>query len=264
MNEKNYEYLSNQLKYTGFGEDLQTLLKEKMEKQEPQFTLNFQKDYGKDQTVAILHFRKPEDSDMYFFNRYSLMLKNDQHPDPIKQTFFINAKEENITQKEAYNLLSGRAVHKELTTKEGEKYNGWLQLDFKDTDASGNYKMKQYHENYGYDLQATLHKHHIKELQNETDAQRLMESLQRGNRQSVTLETNGKEQKVFIEAVPQFKSLNFYDSSHQRLRSDKLYEKNAPEQTIKEDKKQGMKQTGDDAGTGDDSKKKKRRQQKIS
>ncbi len=265
MNEKNFDYLSNQLKYTGFGEELPMQLKDKMEKQEPQFTLSFQKDYGKDQTVAILHFRKSEDSDMYFFNRYSLMLKNEQHPDPIKQTFFINAKEENITLKEAYNLMSGRAVHKELTTKDGEKYNGWLQLDFKESDANGNYKMKQYHENYGYDLQATLNKHPIREMQNETDAQRLTESLQRGNRQSVTLEVNGKEQKVFIEAVPQFKSLNFYDSSHQRLRSDKLYENNSQEQSVKEDKKQGMKQTsGDDEGPGDDSKKKKRRQQKIS
>lgn len=265
MNEKNFDYLSNQVKYTGFGEDLQTQLKEKMAKQEPQFTLSIEKEYGKDQTTATLHFRKSEESDLYFFNRYNLQLKNEQHPETIKQTFFINPKEENITLKEAYNLMSGRAVHKELTTKEGEKYNGWLQLDFKETDANGNYKMKQYHQNYGYDLQATLNKHPIKELQNETDAQRLIDSLQRGNRQSVTLEINGKEQKVFIEAVPQFKSLNFYDSSQQRLRSDKLYANNSQEQSMKEDKKQSMKQTaGDDEGPGDDSKKKKRRQQKIS
>lgn len=266
MNEKNFDYLSNQLKYTGFGEELQTQLKDKMEKQEPQFTLSFQKDYGKDQTVAVLHFRKSEDSDMYFFNRYNLMLKNDQHPDAIKQTFFINAKEENITFKEAYNLMSGRAVHKEMTTKEGEKYNGWLQLDFKDTDANGNYKMKQFHENYNYDLQATLNKHPIKELQNETERQRLTESLQRGNRQSVTLDINGKEQKVFIEAVPQFKSLNFYDSSHQRLRSDKLYENNSQEQSVKEDKKQSLKKdAADDDGEPEmGTKKTKRKRQSLS
>jgi hypothetical protein len=246
MIEKNYDYLGNQLKYSGFSEDLQPQLKEKMQKGEQQFTLTFEKAYGKDEVAATLHFRKSDDNDLYFFNRYNLALKNDQYPDPIKQTFFINPKEENITLKEAYNLMSGRAVHKEMTTKEGEKYNAWLQLDFKDTDPKGNYKVKQFHENYNYDLLAVLNKHPIKELQQETDTQRLLESLQRGNRQSVTLIVNEKEQKVFIEALPQFKSLNIYDSSNQRLRSDKLYENNSQEHTMKEDRKQIQKQSTSD------------------
>ena len=262
MNEKNYDYLSNQLKYTGFGEELNGQLKEKMQKNEPNFTLTFQKDFGKDESGAILHFKKSEESDMYFFNRYTLMMKNDQHPDAIKQNFYINPKGDNITLKEGYNLLNGRSVHKELANKEGEKYNAWVQLDFKETDASGNYKMKQYHENYKYDLAATLSKHPIRELQNESDAQRLMESLQRGNRQSVTMTLDGKEQKVFIEAVPQFKSLNIYDASNQRLRTDKLYESNSQENTVKEDRKQSLKHevAGDEAPEMGTSKPKRRKQ----
>jgi len=265
MIEKNYDYLSNQLKYTGFGEDLQAPLKQKMEKGEPQFMLTSQKDYGNDQTAATLHFRKSDESEMYFFNRFTLMLKNDQHPDAIKQTFFINPKDDNITLKEAYNLMSGRAVHKELSTKEGEKYNAWLQLDFKDTDANGNYKVKKFHESYGYNLQATLNKHPIKELQNETDAHRLVASLERGNRQAVTLEIKGKEQNVFIESVPQFKSLNFYDASNQRLRTDQLYEKASPEPSVKEDKKQSLKSgvAGDDSEPDLGPKKTKRIRQNI-
>jgi hypothetical protein len=267
MNEKNFDYLSNQLKYTGFGEDLQSQLKEKMQKQEPQFTLNFQKDYGKDQTVATLHFRKSDESEMYFFNRYSLLLKNDQHTDPLKQTFYIGNKDDNVTLKEAYNLMSGRAVHKELSNKEGEKYKAWLQVDFKETDANGNYKMKQFHENYKYDLPATLANHPIKELSSETDKQRLIESLERGNRQSVTLTVHGREQKVFIEAVPQFKSLNFYESSGQRIRTDQLYQKNNNEESIKQDdQKQSLKQKNNDGDEAPDmnQKKTKRRKQSIS
>lgn len=266
MNEKNFEYLSNQLKFTGFGEELKEQLKAKMEKNEPQFTLTFQKDYGKDETVSTLQFRKSDESDMYFFNRYNLMLKDEQHPDAIKQTFFINPMDESITLKEAYNLLSGRAIHKEMTPKEGEKYNAWLQLDFKDSDANGNFKVKQYHENYGYNLQETLNKHPIKELQNEQEAKRLIESLERGNRQSVTLDINGKEQKVAIEAVPQFKSLNFYDGSNQRLRSDKLYESNSTEKSVKEDKKQSAKQSaaGEEGEPEPGAKKAKRKGQRIS
>ncbi len=261
MNEKNYDYLSNQLKYTGFGEDLQQQLKEKLQKQEPEFTLSFQKDYGKDETVATLHFRKSDESDIYFFNRYNLVLKNDQHPDAIKQAFYINNKEDNITLKEAYNLMSGRAIFKEKINKEGEKYNAWQQLNFKETDAHGNFKLRPFNDNYGFDLKVVLQNHPIKELLTETDSQRLIESLERGNRQSVTLTIQGKEQKVFIEAAPQFKSLNFYEASGQRIRTDKLYESNSAEQSVKQDdQKKSLKQNpGEDEGGPPNTKKKSNR-----
>lgn len=265
MIENNYDYLSKQIKFTGFGEDHKETLKQKMTEGQPDFMLTHKQDFGSDSTVATLQFKKSEETGMYFFNRYNLMLQNKQHPDAIKQTFYINPKEESITLKEAYNLMSGRAVHKELANKEGEKYKAWIQLDFKETDKHGNYVSKQFHQNYGYDLQAVLAKHPIKELASETDKTRLMESLERGNRQSVTLEINGKEQKVFIEAAPQFKSLNFYETSGQRIRTDKLYENNSQEQTEKQDKKQSQKQTaGDDDGEPETGQKKtKRKRQSI-
>lgn len=126
-----------------------------------------------------------------------------------------------------------------------------MQLDFKEMDKNGNYKMKQFHQNYGYDLAATLAKHPIKELANEQDKTRLLESLQRGNRQSVTININGQEKKVFIEASPQFKSLNFYDSNQQRLKTDRLYESNLPQQSVKQEvKKENQKQAAGDVGEG--------------
>lgn len=123
------------------------------------------------------------------------MLKNDQHPDAIKQTFYIGNKEDNVTLKEAYNLMSGRAIFKEKVNKEGEKYTAWQQLNFKETDTHGNFKLRTFNENYGFDLKAILQNHPIKELQNETDSQRLIESLERGNRQSVTLTIQGKNKR---------------------------------------------------------------------
>ena len=64
-----------------------------------------------------------------------------------------------------------------------------------------------------------LKKHPIKELTNEQDKTRLVESLQKGNRQSVTFVQNSTEQKHFIEANPQFKTINVYDSNMQRFHS---------------------------------------------
>jgi len=41
----------------------------------------------------------------------------------------------------------------------------------------------------------------------------LMQSLQKGNVQSVTIEKDGNGHKMFIEADPQFKKVNLYDSN---------------------------------------------------
>ncbi|MBC7886667.1 MAG: hypothetical protein H7Z13_02175 [Ferruginibacter sp.] len=252
MNEKNFDYLNKQIKFTGFGEGHSDELKDKIQQQTPEFTIFHQQDFGKDNTVATLQFKKSDDSDMYFFNRFNLLVKNEQQSDPVKQTFYISNKEDNITLKEAYNLMNGRAVNKELSTKEGEKYNAWLQLDFKAIDKNGNYETKRFHQNYGYDLEQTLGKHPIKELSNEVDKGRLMESLQRGNRQSVTFQNEGKEQKVFIEAAPQFKSLNFYDVNMKRINAQTLYEKQGEVQTEKQEaKKESIKEkVTDDDGEG--------------
>jgi hypothetical protein len=263
MNEKNYDYLANQLKYTGFGEALQHQLQEKMKLGEPNFTLNFKKSFGKDEVTATLHFKKSDESDMYFFNRYSMTLKNERFPEPLTRAFYINPKEETITMKEAYNLLSGRAVHKELANKEGEKYKAWLQIDFKETDISGTYKMKQYHQNYGYDMSSVLASYPIKELQSEQEKQKLIDSLQRGNRQSVTMDLGGKESKMFIEASPQFKNMNLFDAGMKRLTKMSLTE--MKDNTQGQAMKVAQKQSDVDDGAGEQPKKKgRKRGQKTS
>lgn len=90
-------------------------------------------------------------------------------------------------------------------------------MDFKQNDDNGNFKLKQFHQNYGYDLEAVLSKHPIKELSNEENKSALMESLKKGNVQSATFQHNGNEIKYFLEANPQFKTINIYDSDMQRF-----------------------------------------------
>ncbi|MGV3641369.1 MAG: hypothetical protein ACO1NZ_12665, partial [Adhaeribacter sp.] len=86
----------------------------------------------------------------------------------------------------------------------------------------GNFRMRHFHQNYGYNLEQSLAKHPIKELKSEQDKSRLLDSLKRGNRQSVTFLQNGSEQKHFVEANPRFKSLNVYDSNMHRLGSKQV------------------------------------------
>lgn len=246
MNPKNYDFLKDQVKFTGFGEALDSELKNQMQRGVPEFQLNHNTTFGKDIATATLHFKKSEQSDMYFFNKYDLTLKPENSADTAKQTFYIG-KKNNITLKEGYNLMSGRAVNKDLASREGQIYNAWLQMDFKETDKNGNYPLKQFHQNYGFDLEKVLAKHPIKELANEQEKTKLIESLQKGNRQAVTFLQDGTEQRMFIEANPRFKSVNVYDSAMQRVQSHSQKEKNAPEQSVKQDvMKESRKQKEDD------------------
>ncbi len=263
MEENNFEYLSKQLQWTGFGEKLQEELKSKMQAAEPLIALFHKADYGKDQAHIRLDFKKAEDKDIYFFNSYTMKLTINGLEDAVAQKFYINNKQDNITVKEAYNMLSGRAVEKEITPKEGEKYRAWLQLDFKETDSSGQFKIRQFHPNYGFALDKVLEKLSLRELENPESKKQLLESLQRGNRQAVTLLNDGKETRIFIEAAPQFKSLNYYDAQQKRVQAHELVPGAAKQASDKEQKQEVKKEKqsadGEDDLDGPKGKKKRKR-----
>lgn len=219
MNEKNHDYLKDQLKYTGFGEDAQSQLRENLMKAQNEFTIKQLTAYGKDELSVSLNFKKSTNSDMYFFNNYRAELQKPGTDAKISQTFYVNNEGRNITQKEAYNLLDGRSVNKDLVNKDGQIHNAWIKLDFKETTAAGNYKIRQFSPQYGFDLEKSLEKQPVKELLDPKERVKLLESLERGNRQSVTFKGDDGDQKRFIEANPQFKSIAVYDDKQQRIRS---------------------------------------------
>jgi hypothetical protein len=140
---------------------------------------------------------------------------------PKKWNRHLN-KGKGVTSKEAFNLLDGRAVHKELSTKEGQPYKAWMQLDFNNKDKNNNFEVKQFHENYGYDLKAAVEKFAITDLKEPEKEKALMQSLVKGNVQSVTVEKDGSSHKMFIEADPQFKKVNLYDSNMKLVAKESL------------------------------------------
>src|SRR3546814_12486337 len=94
--------------------------------------------------------------------------------------------------------------------------SSWRQLDFNDKDALGNYKMKEFHAAYGYDLKHVLQQLPLKELMSGQDTVKLMNALKDGGRHAVSFLKDGKEQKFHIEANPQFKSVNIYDDNSKK------------------------------------------------
>lgn len=222
MNEKNVKYLKDTLKFMGFGLQLWDALEAHIREEQPEFSLIHQSVFNQDLLTATLYFRKGEPGDRYYFNRYEAILQYAQGPErEISQTFYLN-RGQGITLKEAFNLLEGRAVHKNLFDQEGNQYQAWFQLNKKERDDSGNYLLKQFHQHYGYDLEKALEKLPILELEEPGQREALIRSLQKGNLQVVTMGELGKIERMFIQANPQYKSITLFNAG-MKIVSNKLY-----------------------------------------
>ena len=248
MNNENLQYLTDNIKYMGFGENLKAELEKNLSEGKPEFQLHYQAEVNKKPFEATLNFRKSDSTDMYFFNNYHASLEK-SNGEKMEQTFYLN-KGKGITSKEAFNLLDGRAVHKDLVTKEGQPYKAWMQLDPSNKDKNNNFEVKQFHENYGFDLKAAVEKFPITDLKDPEKEKALMQSLQKGNVQSVTIEKDGSSHKMFIEADPQYKKVNLYDSNMKLVAKESVEKYQSVGQTgakaVKEemgnDKKKELKQ----------------------
>ncbi|MCA6447022.1 MAG: hypothetical protein IM562_07645, partial [Chitinophagaceae bacterium] len=220
MNNENLQYLKDNIKYMGFGENMYRELERNLGEGKAEFQLRFAAEINKKPFEATLNFRKSDSTDMYFFNNYNASLEK-SNGEKNEQTFYLN-KGKGVTAKEAYNLLDGRAVHKDLTTKEGQPYKAWIQLDFENKDKNNNFEVKQFHEKYGYDLKAAVEKFAVAELNDPDKAKALMQSLEKGNVQSVTIEKDGSSHKMFMEADPQYKKVTMYDSNMKMVAKESL------------------------------------------
>jgi len=220
MNTQNAEFLKNSLLNLGFGEKLNKELDQKMEKKVPEFTLGVQNDYNGQKVDYNLHFKKGDNADMYFLNKYDATLDKGKGEE-LKQSFYIN-KGHGVTAKEAFNLMEGRAVHKQLYNKENEKYPAWVQLDKENLTEGGNQRMKTFNENYGYEPEKVLAGLGIKEMDGGKGQEDLMRSLKKGNSQQITVERDGQKEKYFISANPQFKTVDVADQHGKKIKREEL------------------------------------------
>ncbi|MDQ2719365.1 MAG: JAB domain-containing protein [Bacteroidota bacterium] len=254
--QKNLDYINNQIKYLGFGEGFHESLQEAMKSGSDKIDFPISKEFSstleKSNPIDFtLHFNKGKESNMYFLNSYSAQLNipNVTPENTHSQTFYLN-KGKGFTAKEAFNLLSDRSVNKDLTNKEGVTYNAWVKL--KPTENNGekrNRDFQIFNENYGYDLWESLYKHPIKEMETPAAEDKLINSLKKGNLQSVTFSENGGDIKKFIEANPQYKNINIYneDGKKQFIPQGKSETQNATnhqpiiEKVMEEKKSAGIK-----------------------
>lgn len=243
MNTQNADFLKDKLKYLGFGDKLNAELEKNINTGKERFEISaqaeFQKGDKKEKVDYLIDFSKSKQNDMYFVNKYQATLKDSENQQDKSQTFYLN-KGNGVTAKEAFNMLEGRAVFKKLTKKEGKEYEAWLQLADK-KEENGNHKIQQYHSAWGYDINSTLNKLPIKELQDTEQRDKLIKSLEKGNLQSVTFKRDDKEEKMYLEASPKDKSIIVYDE-HMRKQFQNIKEHKAEKNEIKEGKQENNSQ----------------------
>lgn len=210
---RNVDFLSKQLFYHGFGQ-LSEELQKVLQNGESKVDLPISKSYYHspvDKTGTanfVLHLQKATGSNMYFFNSYSAKLDNVDN----EQTFYLN-KGKGFTAKEAFNLLSGRAVYKQLTTS-AKPLHVWLQL----RDAtSPNQNYHVFADSYGFNLKGTLSRLPLKELGSEAEAAKLMNRLQKGDLLKVTIQAGGDNAPKYIAANPQFKAINLFNENGSKM-----------------------------------------------
>jgi hypothetical protein len=241
MSPENLAFVKDNIKYLGLGEELGAQFEKQAAAQPETITLQTRIEHYSSNMDFTVHLKKGTEADMYFLNKYDATLSNGKPEEDKTQTFYIT-KGQGVTAKEAFNLLEGRAVQKELKTKENEPYKAWLQLDLgAEKDKNNNYTVQKYSENYGYDLDKALSRFNIKDLADPDAKDKLIKSLEKGNLQQVSSEKDGTTSKHYIAANPQYKTINVYSEQQKIVRREGLMKSNPSE--TKKDQKQDQKES---------------------
>lgn len=211
MNTENVEALKKNLLNMGFGDSLNKELAAQVAEGKPEFQLKHSAEFNGDKVESSLNFKYSPTTEKYYFNSYDATLQKANADVSRSQTFYANYGN-STTLKEAYNLLDGRSVNKDLINQQEQPYNAWVKLDFENKTEKGNYEVLRYTEAYGFDLRGSLEKYPIKEMATPEKADRLLQSLEKGNVQSVTFEKEGRDVRMFVEASPKYKNVNVYDA----------------------------------------------------
>lgn len=161
MNNENLEYHKTGLEIRKFPEEMKADLEAHIREGSPMFTLTFQEERDDKLLYAELHYNKHKEHDFYYFNKYDVMLVQN---DEVLKSLSVRS-DYKITLEEAYSfLLHGDkvAVYKENIRKDGADqeagiYNAYISVV---TAEDGTTRLNTYHDNYyakyPFDLEASL------------------------------------------------------------------------------------------------------------
>ena len=220
------DYLKNQLKYLGFGEDekLHKELEKGIKSKNQQFEIKTSSDKALpgNKVDFALKFNKTESGGV-FLNSYDAKLKNEKGED-ITHNFSVN-RENTFTAKEAVNLLEGRSVKIEFhNPKSDQSETAFVQFNFEEPKTEkGNYMFQNFYKNYGVDTDKIVEKANLV-FEKPEYRENTIKSLEKGNVVKVKFEMDDKVVEGKAVLNPQYKNLNLYDKDMNRINTNKPLE----------------------------------------
>lgn len=220
------DYLKNQIKYLGFGEDekLHIELEKGINSKKQQFEIKTTSDKTLPGNKAefLLLFNKTESGGV-FLNAYDAKLTTEKG-DEIGHNFRVN-RENSFTAKEAVNLLEGRSVKIEFhNPKSDQKETAFVQFNFDEPKTEkGNYLFQNFYQNYGVDTEKIVEKSNLV-FDKPEYKDNVIKSLEKGNIVKVKfqMDDNVIEGKAILD--PQNRNLKLYDNDMNRLNTNKPLE----------------------------------------
>jgi len=239
MNEQNLEYLKKSLDYLGFGTKLNDVLESAINRELPAFTLGVTQSFtsaqakknpvlGSDQVRFMLNFNRSKQSDMYFLNDYEVTLNKAGNALPVRQVFDLE-RDNRITALQAYKLLSGNSLERDVYTKAenseiSEKRKVWFKLNLDIQDAYGNHPLKKFYPEFKFELSDAIDKYPFKGL-TELGKDGMMNMLKSGHMAQADMVIGKKAVAVMVTANPQFRGLDVYDKNMAIIRQDEIFPK---------------------------------------
>lgn len=248
MNENNLEYLKKTLDGLGFGTKLNDVLESAIRRELPKFSLGISNtrrpldstkmdDPQTDYLTFTLNFNRSKESDMYFLNDYTVLLKQKDDYNTKAQTFDLE-RDYRITAFQAHKLLSGLSFEKDvylrgkaepgqLPPRAQEKTPLWFRLNLDITNAYGNHPLRTFRPEYGYDLRKALGGYPLKGLDTPDKLGAALKTMRNGNYYHGELTLGKKTVPVAIAANPQMKTIDIYDKNMVEIRDEVIFPEKA-------------------------------------
>jgi hypothetical protein len=171
----------------------------------PEFTLSIKMNFNNAFIDVQFYFRKTG-AGVYYIHKY-------RATEPAKnRSHFFYMADALITMREAFNLLQGRAVEKQLNSTVGGGYITWIKFNFDESDSQGGYKYLKYPLHAVYNLYKVLNMYPIKEAASAEDQRDIVRKLKRGDIIPVTFELPSADVRKCIEANPHYRTINIYSA----------------------------------------------------
>lgn len=243
MNEKNFEYLKKLLENLGFGNKLNGVLQQAMERGFNTFTLGLNNSYLSEEAKILgtphkdivkyrLNFAKSKTSDSVFLNDYQAHLFKPLEITPRSHTFDLE-HDHRITAIQAYRLLSGFSIEKKvfLPRREGAEPNEslpeskkvWLKINLEVIDAYEQHPLRKFYPEYGYDLAAAIDKYPFTNLSSGGIREIALQDLSNGKLFKTEMRLFDQVFPAYVAANPQSRSLEIYDKELKRISDRQIF-----------------------------------------